>query len=264
MKLMVNDAEVHLATGGKDFDASKPTVVFLHGSGLDHRSWALQTRWFAYNGFSVLAPDFPGHSLSKGDAPTSIEASAIWLIAMLAEAGVERAHVVGHSQGFLSALELSRLKPELLGSLIGVGTAGAIPVNPQLIDTAKQSAAMAANMMLQWGFGQIMHMGTSPTPGMQPIAIGKQIMSANPLALDLQCCADYQGGEAASQNVTVPSLMLLADQDKMTPMKAGMATGKAMGANIEVIHGAGHMLPIEAPKRVLSALRTFITGVENQ
>ncbi len=76
MKVSVNGAEIHVATGGKEFDSSLPTVLFLHGSGLDHRSWALQTRWFAYNGYSVLAPDFPGHSLSAGEALTSIEESA--------------------------------------------------------------------------------------------------------------------------------------------------------------------------------------------
>ena len=27
----------------------------------------LQSRYFAYRGYSVLAPDFPGHGLSAGD-----------------------------------------------------------------------------------------------------------------------------------------------------------------------------------------------------
>ena len=68
MYLTVNGHKTYVATGGKEFDKSLPTVVFLHGSGLDHRSWALQTRWFAFHGYSVVAPDFPAHSLSEGDA----------------------------------------------------------------------------------------------------------------------------------------------------------------------------------------------------
>jgi len=259
MKLVLNSAEVHIATGGKDFVASKPVVLFLHGSGLDHRSWALQTRWFAYNGYSVLAPDFPGHSLSGGEAVTSIELSAHWLSQLLSALNIDKAHVVGHSQGFLSALELAKSQPNLVQSLVGVGTASAIPVNQMLIDTAKQSAAKAANMMLQWGFGHDIHMGTSPTPGMQPIAVGKRIMSSNPLAVDLQCCADYQGGINAIDAINVPCSMILADQDKMTPLKAGVATAHALNAQYQVIRGHGHMLPIEAPKQVLMALRSFIT-----
>ena len=46
---------VHASTGGVDFDASKPVVVFLHGAGMDHTVWFLQSRWFAYRGRGVLA-----------------------------------------------------------------------------------------------------------------------------------------------------------------------------------------------------------------
>ncbi len=264
MKLVVNGFEVHVATGGKDFDVSLPTVLFLHGSGLDHRAFALQTRWFAYNGFGVLAPAFPGHSLSAGDPLTSIEESGTWLVDFLAAAGVESAHVVGHSQGFLSALELAKATPGVIKSLTGIGTAAAIPVNPALITTAKKSAVSAAEMMLQWGFGRRIHMGVSPTPGMQPIAVGRQIMGANPLAVDLQSCADYAGGDVAVAKVNAPCSMILAGQDKMTPMKSGLLVAEALSAELTVLESFGHMLPIEAPKEVLLALRTFVVRVEER
>ena len=260
MKLLVNGIATHIATGGKEFDASLPTVLFLHGSGLDHRGFALQTRWFAYNGFSVLAPDFPAHSLSEGDPLESIEEAGAWLADLLEAAGVEAAHVVGHSQGFLGGLELALHHPDKVKSLVGVGTGLAIPVNPMLIETAQKSSTKAADMMLQWGFGQAIHMGVSPTPGMQPIAIGRHIMSNNPLAIDLQACANYDGGLAAAQSIHKPSLMILAGQDKMTPLKAGQAAAQALDAQVVVLQEFGHMLPIEAPKQVLHALRDFIVA----
>jgi len=172
-------------------------------------------------------------------------------------------HVIGHSQGFLSALELTRKMPERVVTLTGVGTSAVIPVNQMLIDTALKSAAAAASLMLQWGFGTDIHMGASPTPGMQPIAIGKQIMSANPLANDLQCCANYSGGSVAIKGITKPCAMILGEQDKMTPLKSGLAAAKELEAHIEIVKGVGHMLPIEAPKRVLAALRSFITQHSN-
>ncbi|MFK7731388.1 MAG: alpha/beta fold hydrolase [Pseudomonadales bacterium] len=263
MKVSVQGVETHIATGGKEFDTSLPTVVFLHGSGLDHRSWALQTRWFAFHGFSVLAPVFPGHSLSAGEPLACIEDSAPWLDELLTVCGVEAAHIVGHSQGFLSALELTKQFPARALSLTGIGTAGAIPVNATLLETAQKSAAKAAEFMLQWGFGSNMHLGVSPTPGMQPIAIGHQIMSANPLAADLNACANYSGGEEAAKAVKVPSKMILAGQDKMTPMKAGKALASVLGAEVTVLREYGHMLPMEAPKQVLNELRDFILSVEN-
>ena len=260
MKLLVNGVSTHIATGGKEFDASLPTVLFLHGSGLDHRGFALQTRWFAYNGFSVLAPDLPGHSLSEGEALESIEQTGAWISDLLDAAGVGSAHIIGHSQGFLGALELALHHPDKVKSLIGVGTGAAIPVNSMLIENAQKSATKAADMMLQWGFGPAIHMGVSPTPGMQPIAVGRRIMSNNPLAIDLQACADYDGGLAAAQAINKPSLMVLAGQDKMTPLKAGQAAAQALKAEVVVLQEFGHMLPIEAPKQVLHALRDFIVS----
>ncbi len=263
MELIVNGQNTYAATGGKAFDASKPTVLFVHGSGLDHRSWALQTRWFAYNGYSVLAPDFPGHSLSAGDPLQDIESMGKWLADFLGASGVEAAHVVGHSQGFLCALELAQQAPDKVKSLTGIGTAAAIPVNPALIETALESTARAADMMLQWGFGQKAQMGISAVPGMQPIAIGRQIMASNPLAVDLQCCANYENGEAVAESLKIPTLLVLAGQDKMTPMKAGKALAKTMNAQVTVIEGYGHMLPIEAPKQCLVGLREFIGSIEH-
>ena len=88
MDMLIDNAPIYAATGGKGFDPKHPTVVFLHGSGGDHRTWALQTRWFAYHGYSVLAPDLPGHSLSGGDAFKTIEQSGPWLAQFLQQAGV--------------------------------------------------------------------------------------------------------------------------------------------------------------------------------
>jgi pimeloyl-ACP methyl ester carboxylesterase len=133
-----------------------------------------------------------------------------------------------------------------------------------LIDTAKDSSAKAAHMMCNWGFGPRAHMGESSVPGMQPIAISRAIMSRNPLAADLQACADYTGGMEAMKSLDVPAHCILATHDKMTPLKAGKKLAEAMGAAPTIIAGHGHMLPLEAPKETLAALRAFIQSVQNQ
>jgi pimeloyl-ACP methyl ester carboxylesterase len=260
MELQVRGDKTYAATGGKEFNNSLPTVLFVHGSGLDHRSWALQTRWFAYNGYSVLAPDLPGHSLSDGEPLESIEEMGLWLADFLAAAGVKSAHVVGHSQGFLCALELTRQAPDKVKTLTGIGTAGAIPVNPALIEAAQESAAKAAEMLLQWGFGNRSQLGMSAVPGMQPIAIGRQIMSKNPLAVDLQACANYTTGDEVASTLDVPSHLIFASQDRLTPLKAGIVLAEKLKSQYTVIEDYGHMLPIEAPRRCLHQLRQTIAA----
>ena len=44
MELVVNGFRTFCYTGGKTFDAAKPTVLFLHGVLNDHSVWILQTR----------------------------------------------------------------------------------------------------------------------------------------------------------------------------------------------------------------------------
>ncbi|MCP4333580.1 MAG: alpha/beta hydrolase [Gammaproteobacteria bacterium] len=262
MYIDVRGHKTYAATGGKEFDNSLPTVMFVHGSGLDHRSWALQTRWFAYNGYSVLAPDLPGHSLSQGEPLSSIEDMGAWLADFLRTVGVSKVHAIGHSQGFLDVLELARQAPELLKSITGIGTAGAIPVNPALIDAAKKSAADAADMLLMWGFGADAQYGISAVPGMQPIAIGRQIMASNPLHADLVACGEYDNGSEVAKSINLPSQLILARKDRLTPVRAGQAFAEELNARVSVIERYGHMLPIEAPRQTLQKLRELIGSLE--
>jgi len=262
MYIEVRGNRTYAATGGKEFDPDLPTVMFVHGSGLDHRSWALQTRWFAYNGYSVLAPDLPGHSLSEGEALTTIEDMGAWLAEFIVASGAGKLHAVGHSQGFLDVLELANQFPEHLKSITGIGTAGAIPVNPALIDAAARSAGAAAEMLLMWGFGPDAQYGISAVPGMQPIAIGRQIMARNPLHADLVACAEYRNGSAVAKTIEVPAQMILARKDRLTPLKAGLAFAEELGARVTVIERYGHMLPIEAPRQTLQKLRELISSLE--
>ena len=58
MDIQVDGKNLFAATGGKDFDPAQPTIVFVHGGGLDHTTWVLQTRYFSYHGDGVLTrPD---------------------------------------------------------------------------------------------------------------------------------------------------------------------------------------------------------------
>ena len=108
MNLVVNGHPTYCYTGGKAFDSTKPTVVFIHGVLNDHSVWILQTRYFAHHGFNVLAPDLPGHCKSEGEAPRSVEEAAGFIIALLDAAGIRTAALVGHSFGSLTALHALR------------------------------------------------------------------------------------------------------------------------------------------------------------
>lgn len=263
MYLTVNGEKTYVATGGKVFDKSLPTVVFLHGSGLDHRSWALQTRWFAFHGYSVIAPDFPGHSLSEGEALDNIEAMSKWLWQLLDEMDVEHCSLVGHSQGGLVVLDAAASQPNKVTSVSLIACAAAIGVNDHLLKTSKNDQPAAVDAMLMWGFGEAYQFGRSNIPGQAPIGIGYQIMCDNPLNADLNACQNYITGDKAAAKVTAPAQLILAKKDKMTPLKFGLALGGMLANTVSTtVLDVGHMIPMEAPEKCLIELQAFITGLD--
>jgi pimeloyl-ACP methyl ester carboxylesterase len=259
MQLVVNGAKTYAATGGRDFDPALPLVIFLHGAGLDHSVWALLARWFSHRGCAVLAPDLPGHGHSDGEPPESIAAMADWTAALIEAAQVRSARVIGHSMGSLVALETAARHPEKVAAIGLIGTAGAMPVSPDLLNAAKANDHAAIDMISIWGHGFSATLGGSLAPGIWMLGGGERLLErSRPGVLfnDLSACNDYGHGLASAAKVTVPAILVLGERDLMTPHKAGMQLAAALPkARVVALPGAGHMLMSERPDEVLAALR---------
>ena len=257
-------------TGGKAFDATLPTVVFIHGAQHDHSVWILQTRYFAHHGFSVLAVDLPGHGRSSGPALGSVEAMADWLLALLTVAGVSAGSLlVGHSMGSLVALEAAARSPARVGALALVGTAYPMRVSDALLDAARDAEQNAIDMVNIWSHAHLAHKPSCPGPGfsvvdgnrrlMQRIARQPRQADTPPVFLtDFLACNAYANGEAAAHAVACPALLLLGANDQMTPPKATALLCSALaGHRVVQIADCGHALMAEQPDAVLDALLGF-------
>ena len=147
MKLTVDGREAYAYTGGKAFDPALPCVVFIHGALHDHSVWTLLARWCAHHGYSVLAPDLPGHMRSAGPALESVEAMADWVLALLDAAEVKTAALVGHSMGSLIALEAAGRAPSRASRLVMIGTAWPMKVSPALLELSKNDPLAAIDLV---------------------------------------------------------------------------------------------------------------------
>ena len=258
MLLRTGDFHSFAANGGRAFDPSLPTAVFLHGAGLDHSVWALQSRWFAHNGWSVLAPDLPGHGRSGGQPLGSIEELADWLARLLDAAGAGPARLIGHSLGSLVALETAARHPAKAASLGLIGTAAPMPVGPALLAAAEANDHAAVDMISIWGHGFRAGLGGSLAPGLWMMGGANRLLErARPgvLYTDLSACNAYKGGLEAAARITVPVTLVLGERDLMTPAKGGRALAAAFAnARTVVLPGAGHMLMAERPDEVLKAI----------
>ena len=262
MKHELHGDTIHIATGGLDFDATKPVLVFIHGSGQSHLTWVLQTRYFAHRDFSVLAPDLPGHGLSGGTPLASIETMADWINDLLDSLGAQTATLIGHSQGVLVALEGARRHPHRVSALGLIAGAMAIPVNDALIEMSQSAPAKAFRMMTSWGHGPGAHKFDNTQPGHAFLGYGRQVMAQNDdaaLHADLVACNSYGEGETAAAALAQPTLCLIAGKDKMTPAKFGRKMAASIsGAELQIFDHAGHFLPAEYPIEVNDALAAFL------
>ena len=259
MPYTVTGAEVFVATGGRDFDRSLPTVVLLHGAGFDRTTWALHSRWFAHHGFGLLAPDLPGHGRSAGKPLATIGDMADWTAALLDAAGADKARLVGHSMGSLIALETSARHPQKVSALSLIGTAAIMTVGPDLLKAAEANDRAAVDMVSIWGLGFQAELGGSLAPGLWMHSGAQRVLEqCRPGVLynDLASCNAYQGALEAAAKVTVPVTLILGERDMMTPAKAGKALAAALpNARTVALSGAGHMMMTERPDELLAALQ---------
>lgn len=260
----VDGKAVFAATGGRPFDAGLPGVIFVHGAGMDHTIWALQTRYFAHRDRAVVALDLPGHGRSEGSALGSIAELAAWLGRFIAAAGLGDVSLAGHSMGALAALECAAGLGNRLRALALLGVAPAMPVHPDLLAAAAANDPLAFELITSWGHGRTGHRGGNRAPGLWLLGAGQRLLQrsrSGVLSCDLAACNAYQAarGLEVAAKVTCPSLVLLGAQDRMTPAKAGRELAAAIpGATLTVIPESGHMMMLEKPDQTLDALKAVL------
>jgi pimeloyl-ACP methyl ester carboxylesterase len=259
MQLAVNGIGTFVATGGKPFDPQLPAVVMIHGAGFDSSAWALHSRWFAHHGFSVLAPDLPGHGRSAGKPLPTIEEMAEWIAALLEAAAAPKAKLIGHSMGSLIALETAARHPEKVSALSLIGTAATMTVGPDLLKAAEANDPAAIDMVSIWGLGFRAELGGSLAPGLWMHQGAQRVLQqSGPGVLhnDLNACNSYQNALAAAAQIKVPATFILGERDLMTPAKAGKTLAAATpNSRTVIVSGAGHMMMAEQPDELLAALQ---------
>ena len=227
MEITVDDKAVFAAAGGRPFDPAQPTVVFVHGAGMDHTVWALQTRYFAWHGRNVLALDLPGHGRSAGPPLASIGALADWLVRLLDSLAVEGAALAGHSMGSLVVLDAAGRHPGRVSALALLGTSVPMPVAEPLLSAAEAADHAAFDMITIWGHSRDGQVGGNRAPGLWMTGGGVRLLERSApgvLHASLKACKDYADEVETARNVVCPTLLVLGGRDVMTPVNAEAET----------------------------------------
>ncbi len=264
MQLTISTHTAYAYTGGKKFNASLPTVVFIHGAQHDHSVWILQSRYLAHHGYNVLALDLPGHVRSGGAPLTSVEEMALWVIAALDAAGVKQASLVGHSMGSLIAIEAAGIAPERITKLALIGTAVPMKVGPDLLTATRDDEHLAQDMVNIWSHSTYAAKPSNPGPGFWIIGSNLRLMQRiKPGAMhaDFNACNAYTRGLERAAAITCPALLMLGNDDIMTQPRTARELQAAL-KNARTVHipACGHSLMAERPDAVLDALKEFLVA----
>lgn len=111
--MRTRDGLIHYETSGKG-----PPLVLIHGVGASLRSWDAVAAALE-DAFTIIRPDLRGHGQSAHiDEAWSIDRFAADIIAVMDEAGIDRAHLVGFSLGGLIGQKLAIDHPDRFDRIV--------------------------------------------------------------------------------------------------------------------------------------------------
>lgn len=231
-------------------------VVLLHGAGGSHLSWPSEIR--RMSGFRVFALDLPGHGKSGGRGFQSISRYAEAVLEWMGAVGMHSAVFAGHSMGGAIAQTLALDHGEHVLGLALTGSAARLRVNPVLVEeTAHETTYLnALGKIIAWSF-------SPQTPEDLKALVAKRLEQTRPSVLhsDFLACDAFDETSRISQ-LTQPTLVICGSDDRMTPVRNAYFLADSLpNAQLQIIEGAGHLVMIERPSEVASALARFLAGI---
>lgn len=237
-----------------DFPAQqgiKGTLVLIHGAGGNHQRWEKQLG-MGIPGWRLVALDLPGHGASGGSAADNVSDYADAVAELIRQKEFPRPCVLtGHSLGGAIALATALAHPALVDGLVLMGSGARLPVNPKMLE---QLAAGSFDL----SFLKIAYSPEFPSDLLQQELDLWRRASQQQLFKDFSACDRYDVSEKLA-SLKIPVLILVGDQDKMTPVKSSQFLNQNIpGSTLCIIAGAGHHLMLEKPAETNQVLGEFL------
>ena len=239
-------------------DASGAPVVFANSLGTDLRLWdAVVARLPA--GTRAIRFDLRGHGLSAcPPGPYAMGELSGDLEALLDGLGVRGCVLVGLSIGGMIAQDLASRRPDLVRALVLACTAARMGT-PDL--WAERMAAVRAGGVEAVADAVLARWFAGPFRARPEAALWRAMLARTPAEGYAGCCAAIAGADLseAARALRRPALCVAGSQDGASPPELVRATAELIpGARFEVIEGAGHLPPVEAPEAFAALVIPFL------
>ena len=212
----------------------------------------------------VLAPDLRGFGGEPAAPPHSIDRYADDLIALLDARGVERAVVCGLSMGGYVALAMWRRHPARVRALVLADTRAGADDEAQRARRVELAARARAEGSEAVAEAQLTGAVGKSTRARHPERAEslRALMARVPVEEvvgALEAMRERPDATSLLTSITVPTLVIVGDEDVLTPPREARALAAAIpGARLVEIPGAGHVSCWERPDAFATALADLL------
>ncbi len=231
--------------------ADSPKLVLIHGAGGAHLHWPGELRQLP--GVTVYALDLPGHGRSGGQGYDTIEGYAETIVAFLDAMDIEQAIIVGHSMGGAIAQILALDFADRVAGLVLVATGARLRVAPAILEGIRSDFDRAAKLITRFAW-------SPETPPTLVERGRKALLEADPNVVwgDFVACDRFDALERLGE-IRAPALVVTGSADQLAPVKyAHFLTERISEARCVIVQGAGHMVMLEWPAEMATAIESFI------
>lgn len=245
----LDGARVHYWSQGE----GQRAAVFVHGWGCDATVWRFQVAALP-EGWRALYVDLPGHGESDApDASYAMEYLARGVAASMKDAGVERAVLVGHSNGVPVVRQFYRIYPEKTLGIVAVeGSFRPLVSDPEVWD----------QMIAPFRAENYLEAVERMVPADLAAELTRDIRSMMLATPQKVLVSSLEGvGEAAiweEDPIAVPLLVLLAESPFWTLEYEQFVRGLAPHVDYRVVAKASHFLQLDSPDRFNEALAAWL------
>ena len=236
--------------------------LLCDASMFEHLATTLESR------YRVLGVDMRGHGRSTADRAFTMEEQAGDVAAILDDAGVSRAALVGLSQGGMAAIRAAFYHEPRVSALCLLDSSA----EPEGLFVRTKYLAMSASF-------RAVGMTDALAKSVLPLMFSDDFMRRSPEIVDSMVSKwkrlDGRAGYYATANVAlrtdavpllanihVPTLVLVGTGDRaLPPERSKLLAKKIVGAHYVEIPGAGHLSTIEQPEATTREIVSFLDAL---
>lgn len=227
-------------------------ILFVHGSGLNNRIWDRMLDYLI-SSFDVALIDLPGHGRSSGSGCDSIEDYRDAIFYAISDSDLKGCYMAGHSLGGAIAMSFAARYPHVIKGLILLGTGARLRVLPQILEGVLNDREKTLKEIIRLAFSDKADKGLMEIHYNETLKCPEGIIYRDFCACDRFNIMDKLG------LIELPTLIICGKDDKLTPPKySEYLKAHIKASELVIIEEAGHMLMLEKPEEVATAIKKFI------